>query len=804
MTLPFENDTGSIIKKLANRSIQADKRRNVFITVTIALAACLMMSIALYSFGNSYDLKEWMRGRYQAAITGFDLKMLPELTENKAIEKIGVAARITSLQSDRDTINVVYRDKVQMELLSIELTDGRLPEQENEITVPASYLKKPGKATAVGQTITLNLGENVPKEYIVSGITKDTANNAANHYEIQVSQAFLEAYYANRSIPYEAALRMTDSDSYESAELKQHIINCLEAYGIDEQNIPFSSSYFTTLDNTSRDISVVLGVSMLIAIACATVIYSLFYVSVTGKIREYGRLRVIGMTQKQVRQMVRKESRKLSLLSIPTGLVLGGLIGFAIIPGGWYWPNTLKCAVVIALLTEVAVRFSIRKPVKTASAVSPIEALRIATTTSNATIENTKKLSRRITPATLAKINFARNHKKIALTLLSLGFTGILLMCASTILISADPVDIARQNLGNHEIRLSLKLEDYNATVEASDQIQLNNPLNEELKERLLENPQIEAVTALQSCTANVYLPQNTNVEDQPYFDVVGISKEFLVRHQDTLLAGSMDYDQLAAQNGILIDDSERMLSQFAHYNASIGDVIEIETDTGEKIQFTVMGTIDLNLPEYAAFYLYIPQELLPVIRPHTSNFNSQYLIHVDMENLSAAEDYVYELCEENPNLSIQSIGNLVTFVKKSLKVWQTPIYGLVLFIGLFALINLINTLITNLISRQQEIGMMQSIGLSEKQLSKLLQIESIYYVTGTMAVTLTLGTGTAYAACQIFSQVGLLGKLNYTFPVLHIAIFLVLLCAIAALYSFLAIRYCRKQSLVDRIKTID
>ena len=74
-----------------------------------------------------------------------------------------------------------------------------------------------------------------------------------------------------------------------------------QAYGIEESRIAFSSSYFGTLDNSSRDVSVVLGVSLLIAVACATVIYSLFYVSVTGKIKEYGRLRVIGMTQKQVR-----------------------------------------------------------------------------------------------------------------------------------------------------------------------------------------------------------------------------------------------------------------------------------------------------------------------------------------------------------------------------------------------------------------------------------------------------------------------------------------------------------------------
>lgn len=808
MILPFENDTRAIVKKLASRSIQADKRRNVLIIVTIAFASCLMMLIALYSFGSSHEMTAWLRGRYQAAISRFDMELLPELKEDEAIEKIGVAARVTNLRSDRDTINIVYRDRAEMELLSIELTDGRLPEQGDEITAQASYLKKIGMEPVVGQTVHLDLGECYPKEYTVCGITKDTANSAANSYEVLVSRAFLETYYTGANSPYTAELRMTDSAGFENEELKQHIIKHLTAYGIEENSIAFSSSYFSTLDNTSRDISVVLGVSLLITVACATVIYSLFYVSVTGKIKEYGRLRVIGMTQKQVRRMVRKESWKLSLLSISAGLVFGGLIGFAIVPGGWYWPNTIKCAVAVALLTELAVQVSIRKPVKIASSVSPIEAVRIATTTAETAIEKTKNLARRMTPATLAKINFARNQKKVALTLASLGFTGIFLMCASTILMSADPVDMARQNfIGSYEMRLSLNAASNDqavSAVEAFDQAQHDNPLNDGLKEQLLDNPWIESVMALQSCTANVFLPGNSNVESNPFFDVVGLSKEFLEQHQDTLLAGGMDYDELVAQNGILIDDSSGMVAKFGKYNAAVGDVIEIETDAGEKVKFTVMGTVDLNLREYAGFYLFVPQELLSAIRPSISNFNSQYLLGIDMEHISEAEDYVYELCGDHQVLGIQGMENAVSFIKQSLKFWQTPIYALVIFIGLFALINLINTLMTNLIARRQEFGVMQSIGLSGKQLAKMLRVESIYYVEGTMAITLTFGTAMAYAACQIFSQVGIFGTLKYTFPILHISIFFAVLCAIAAAYSALAIRYFAKQSLVDRIKIME
>ena len=55
MTWPFENDTSAIVKKLADRSMKADKRRNAFIIITIAFAVSLMMVLALYNLGT--DLK---------------------------------------------------------------------------------------------------------------------------------------------------------------------------------------------------------------------------------------------------------------------------------------------------------------------------------------------------------------------------------------------------------------------------------------------------------------------------------------------------------------------------------------------------------------------------------------------------------------------------------------------------------------------------------------------------------------------------------------------------------------------------
>lgn len=60
------------------------------------------------------------------------------------------------------------------------------------------------------------------------------------------------------------------------------------------------------------------------------------------------------------------------------------------------------------------------------------------------------------------------------------------------------------------------------------------------------------------------------------------------------MLNGTLDYDRLVAEHGIIIDDSAGMVKTFAHYEAVAGDIVQIETDEGEKMPFKVMATVDL------------------------------------------------------------------------------------------------------------------------------------------------------------------------------------------------------------------
>ena len=70
MTWPFENDTSAIVKKLAGRSMQADKRNKAFLLLTIAISVCMVFSILLISTGTQEEFKNTQRNKAQIGILG--------------------------------------------------------------------------------------------------------------------------------------------------------------------------------------------------------------------------------------------------------------------------------------------------------------------------------------------------------------------------------------------------------------------------------------------------------------------------------------------------------------------------------------------------------------------------------------------------------------------------------------------------------------------------------------------------------------------------------------------------------------
>ena len=180
---------------------------------------------------------------------------------------------------------------------------------------------------------------------------------------------------------------------------------------------------------------------------------------------------------------------------------------------------------------------------KIAASISPIEAVRISTTTENEKL-NTKKLRRKLTPENLAKIGFMRNHKKVILTLISLGFSGILLMSAATFLASIDEEDMARQSFGDKEFLITL-------SDEYSDNSLKDNPLDDSMMNLLTDSPYITDVKSIKGCSADILLPDKK--EPSSFREIIGLSDDEFSSLSNNLLSEEISYQELVGKNGILI-----------------------------------------------------------------------------------------------------------------------------------------------------------------------------------------------------------------------------------------------------------
>ncbi|MFQ7880317.1 MAG: ABC transporter permease [Blautia producta] len=102
---------------------------------------------------------------------------------------------------------------------------------------------------------------------------------------------------------------------------------------ISDDNVIVRSTYFNLKDeNHGSDMLFYFLIGFVTFIGSGIVIYSIFYISVASSIRNYGQLRTIGTTKRQIKKMVYREGKLLAAIAIPIGLVIGNVIGYFLIP----------------------------------------------------------------------------------------------------------------------------------------------------------------------------------------------------------------------------------------------------------------------------------------------------------------------------------------------------------------------------------------------------------------------------------------------------------------------------------------
>ena len=797
MTWPFENDTSAVEKKLARRSIKADKRRSVFVILTIALAVCLMGTLCFLYSAQQLKTLDGILGQYQAGCGGLTREEAIRLADSGRLEKWGYTVDAGTVRYEDSVLNISFVSPEMIDLMGYGEVTGHYPQGPNELCVERAFFRYSGLSGEVGQTVALDLGDG-EKTYTVTGILE--AENDSRIFTVWIPETAVEA--DGHNAPYELRFRFAGSQGMEPGQLRLEIERFFVEMGVPEDRTFYSSNYFGMVDLYLGNGMEVYVAAALIAIVCAIVIYSIFYISVMGKLREYGRLKVLGTTPKQLKRVVKRERRFLTAIAIPLGLFCAAGIALIALPGYWSWGDNIRSAVVVSLLTYGTVLIATRKPMAMAGKVSAIEAIRTTAYSQQQGRSVSRQLHRRLTMPRLAWMNFSRNRKKAFVTALSLSLTGILLLCVSAYASSVDVKEMAQSQFGDRSQYL-LQYEDHAGREFV--EMQKGNPLGQTLREELAALPGVDYVTAYSLTCVEIpaisAIPGNS--EHEP-FVVRGISQEDMAEMYGDggVLEGTADYRQLLGGNGILVCPAGNALKEIYRTGYQVGDTVTVSCYNGQSKTYTVMGIVqDVQIGSSSHFFI-LPEEELSALYPEIADFTGYVNLHTEQDSDQLRRAVFSAVSDQR--VAISGLDDLSAELERGLRGELTRDYGILVFIFVFSLINLANTLITNLLTRQQEFGVFQSVGMSGRQLSNMLSFECLYYVGITLLITLTLGTACSMAVCRVFDRIGMFGTLTYHFPVLQVLLFGAALLFVQSVFSICAVRYTRRLSLVERIKAAD
>ena len=231
------------------------------------------------------------------------------------------------------------------------------------------------------------------------------------------------------------------------------------------------------------------------------------------------------------------------------------------------------------------------------------------------------------------------------------------------------------------------------------------------------------------------------------------------------LVDGTADFQELLNNNGVIIENGPQWEETFG-WDVSVGDDLQIEAG-GQTWKVKEMGIVDANIPYGGYDTLFIPLGLLSEI-VSVENLNYQFIVDTDDSKWEAVKDEIQKIIPITSRLHVSTLDEWVGAYRDKLLDYRIPVYVFVMFIGVFGMINLLNTLITNILTRKRELGVLQAVGLSRKQLSKMLLMEGLFYTFGVLLLSVSFGTFMGYLLCTVFRAMSLFGKVSYHFPTLN------------------------------------
>lgn len=445
----------AIINKLTKRSIKANKLRNLFAVIAIALTTILFTSLFTIGMGMVETIQQQtMRqsgGYTQGTFKNLTKKELNDIKDHPSIKEFGYSILVNMAENKeflKHHTEVRYATSAQAKMWFCSPTKGRMPEKENEVATDTAVLDLLGVPHEIGKDLTIeySIGEKkLSTKFVLSGFWE--SDEVAPSSMVFVPKKFIDKNLAGIKPGDETGRIDADVVFKNSLNINQEMEKVLKDKGYSSEKN--ASNYIETgvnwaymSTNFKMDPVTMLSfiaVILLIIFTGYLIIYNIFQISVIKDIRFYGLLKIIGMTQKQIQSFIKRQALLLSVIGIPIGLLIGYLLGNVLLPLimsiSNYKTSYISFSPVIfiaaSLFSLITVFLSCSKPGKAAAKVSPVEAVRYVDVTTYGKAKKNSSKGGKI--YNMALSNISRNKKKTIVVIISISLSLILLNAVFTV-----------------------------------------------------------------------------------------------------------------------------------------------------------------------------------------------------------------------------------------------------------------------------------------------------------------------------------------------------------------------------------
>ncbi len=854
----------NLLNRLTIKNLKLNKKRTIVTIIGIMLSVALITAVAsVYTSGTKSLVKYEadMIGDFHVAYFDVDKKDLSVISNNKAIKDYYLVrndgyAKINSKNQYKPYAYIKSFNSKSLEKLSVNLIEGEMPKNGNEILIP-EHLKTNGRLEIkVGEELTLEVGNRIldgytlnqdnpyiegetlenktSHTYKVVGIIERPANNIENYsapgytfitYGENLEDGMYDVYtkYTKDGLKhlYEVTGNILGVDGQkfdkcvnEFADMSKEELDACDKLTSDVKYMTSANEYLIALETNPLKSDMVTGLeTFVIVIVIIIVVTSVFCIknsfdiSITEKIKQYGMLRSIGATQKQIKKNVYYEATILGLFGIPLGVLLGFLASFILmiisnlfvkdliqinLSFSFSWLATIAAIILGAVTVYLSALSSARK----ASKVSPIESIR---NSGNIKI-NSKKIK---APKFINKIfgvggvisykNLKRNKKKYRTTVISI------IVSVFTFVALSSFVDIIFRS-----IKEDFKTSEYNLAVFIA------NP-NDKTK-GIIDSVLDDTVEEYSYVTSNSVRIDNIKL-DKEYKDISGDTATFkdvnVIMLDDTSYKNyiktlNLKYDDIK-DKAILVDtilyekynpDAKKKYDKHTIRETSYKNGESISVVGDDKTFNITVGHITAERPfgyrlNNRSILIVMSEELFS---KHLEKVSSTVNIKSSDPNKlqdnfdKALKEYTYETYNANQNYKM--VNNLYTLVAIFL-------YGFIIVISLIGITNIFNTITTNMELRKREFAMLKSVGMTKKEFNRMIRLESMFMGFKALSFGIILGVVISYVVFKSIDQ----DILTYQFPIKGIIISIVVVLLLISLIMKYSISKINKQNTIETIR---